>query len=81
MDHEVTDNLKNYKYQSNKAINSEPAFNTSSFNFSRGTSDPLPIVIVYLQVGKKHRATYVAGLTCLWDSRDTNSTIKVKHAK
>ena len=54
MDHVVIDNLKNCKYQSNKDINSELTFDTSSFNLSNGTSDPLPVVTVYLQGGKKH---------------------------
>ena len=31
--------------------------------------------------GKKHRATIVAGLTCLWDSGATDSKVKEKHTK
>ena len=39
LDHVVTDNLKNNKDQSNKAINSQPTFDTSNFILSSGTSD------------------------------------------
>ena len=81
LDHLVTYNLNNYNNQSNEAINSEPTFYNSSFNLSSGTSDPLPVVTVSLQWGKKHRATIVAGITCLWDSGATNSTIKRLHTK
>ena len=69
--HLVTKNLNIYKDQSNEAINSEPTFDISSFNLSSGTSDPLPVVTVSLWVGKKHRATTVEGITCLWDSGAT----------
>ena len=48
LDHLVTENLNNYKYQSNESINSEPKFDTSIFNLSSGTSDPLPVVTVSL---------------------------------
>ena len=44
----VIENLNNYKDQSNEAINSELTFDTSSFNLSSGTSDPLPVVTVFL---------------------------------
>ena len=63
LDHLVTDNLNNYKYQSNEAINSGPTFDNSSSNLSSGTSDPLPVVTVSLQGVKKHRETTVAGIT------------------
>ena len=79
MYHLVTENLNNYKDQSNEAINSEPTFDNSSFNLSSGTSYPLPVVTVSLRLGKKHRATTVAGITCLWDSGATNSMIKILH--
>ena len=81
LNHVVTYNLKNYKDHSNEAINREPTFDTSSFNLSSGTSDPLPVVTVSLQGGKKHRATTVAGITCLWYSRATDSMIKILHTK
>ena len=80
LDHVVTDNLQNYKYQSNETINSEPTFDTSSFNLSSGNIDPLPFVTFSLQGGNKHRATHVASITCLWDSGATNSKmIKRRH--
>ena len=63
LDHVVTENLNNYKDQSNEAINSDPKFDTSSL--SSGTSNPLPVVTVFLRGGKKHKATTVAGITCL----------------
>ena len=53
LDHVVTKNLNNYKYQSNESINSEPAFGTSNFNLSRATSDPLPVVTIPLWGGNK----------------------------
>ena len=63
MDQVVTDNLKNYKDQINESINSDLTFYTSSFNLSRGTGNPIPVVTISLLGGKKHRATPVAGLT------------------
>ena len=77
----MTENLNNYNNQSNEAINSEPTFGKSSFNLSSGTSDPLPVLTVSLRVVNKHRATTVAGLTCLRDSGDTDSMIKRRHTK
>ena len=62
LDQVVTDNLKNNKDQIHKSINSEPACNTSNFNLSSGTSNPLPVVTVSLRGGKKHRATTDAGI-------------------
>ena len=79
LDHLVTEKLKNYKDHINEAINSEPKFDTSSFNLSSGTSDPLPVVTVSLRVGRKHIATTVAGLTCLWYIGATKSMIKILH--
>ena len=79
LDHIVTENLKNNKYQINEAINSDPKFDTSNFNLSSGTSNPLLVVTVSIRGGNKHRATTVAGLTCLWDNGATNSTIKRRH--
>ena len=38
LDPVVTDNLNNYKDQSNEAINSDMTFDTNSFNLSSGTS-------------------------------------------
>ena len=81
LDHVVTDNLKNDKDWSNEEMNSDPTFDTRSFNLSRGTSNPLPVITVSLQVGKKHRASLVAGLKLLWGSRDTNNMIKILYTK
>ena len=81
LEHVLANNLKTNKDQSNGAINSELMFDTSNFNLSTGANNPLPVVTVSLQGGKKHRATTVSGLTCLWYSRATNSTIKIKHTK
>ena len=64
-----------------KPLTIDPTFDTSSFNLSSGTSDHLPVVNVFLKVVKKHIATTVAGLTCLWDIRATNSMIKRRHTK
>ena len=74
--HLVTYNLNNYNDQSNEAIDNEPTFGNSSFNLSSGASDPLPVVTVSLRGGKKHGATVVSGLTCLWYSEATDSMIK-----
>ena len=71
--HVVNNNLNTNKGQSNEAINNEPTFDTTSFNLSRSTSDPLPVVTVSLQKGNKHRATTGAGLTCVWGSAATYS--------
>ena len=81
LDHVVTNNLENNKYQSNEAISSEPNFDTSDFNLSSGTSDPLPVVTASIRGGKKHRSKTVAGLTCLWYSKATETTIKRQHTK
>ena len=77
----MTDNLKNYNYQSNESIDNEPIFYNSSFSLCSGTNDPVPVVTVSLQVGKKNRGTVVAGITCLWDSGCTESMIKIQHTK
>ena len=79
--HVVTDNLNNYKYQSNESINNEQTFDTSSFNLSSSTSDPLPVVTIYLRRGKKNIATTAACLTRLWYSGVTNRMIKIRHTK
>ena len=82
LDHLLNENIRTNKDQLNEAIYNDPKFYTSSFNSSRGTRDPLPVVVtVTLLGGKKHRATTVAGLTLLWDSGDTNIMIKRKHTK
>ena len=81
LDHVVTRNLKTNKDQSNEAINNETTFDTSNFNLSRDNSNPLPVVTVSLQVGKKNRATNIAGITCFWYSGATGSMIKRKHTK
>ena len=54
-------------------------FDTNLFNLSRGTKDPLQVVTVILLGGKKHIATTVAGLTCLWYSRSTDRMIKIRY--
>ena len=81
MDHIVTDNLKTNKYQSNESINNGLTFDTSNFNLSSGNSNPLLVLTVSPQGGKKHRETTVAGLTLLWDSRATDIIIKRRHTK
>ena len=75
----MTNNIKDYNDQYNDAIDNEPTLDNTSFNLSRGTSEPLPVVTVSLRGGKKHRATVVAGLTLLWYSGATNSMIKRRH--
>ena len=62
LDHSVTDNIKTNKYQRNDANENDPKFD-SSFNLSSGTKDPLPVLTVSLQGGKKHISMTVAGLT------------------
>ena len=81
MHHIANKNIKTNKHQSNDAIDNNPAFDTTRFNLSSGTKDPLPVVIVSLRVGKKQIATTVDGLTCLWDSGDTKIMIKIRHTK
>ena len=65
LDHVVTDILNKNKDKINEAINNQPTFDTSNFNLSRGTSNLLPVVIVSLQVGNKHRETTVSGINML----------------
>ena len=77
----MIENLKNHKDHSNEAINSETEFDTSSFNLSSGTSDPLPVLNVSLRGGKKHRVTTASGIKCLWESEDTDRMIKRQHTK
>ena len=77
----MTKNIKDYNNQNNEAIDNDTTLDNSSFSLSSGTSDPLPVVTVYLRGGNKPRLTVVAGLTCLWDSGDTDSTIKRRHTK
>ena len=75
----MTDNIKINKDQNNDAIYNEPTFDMNSSNLSSGTKDPLPVVAVSLLGGKKHIATTVAGLTCLWYSRSTDRMIKIRY--
>ena len=81
LDQIVTNNLKTTKDKIDEAIKNESTFDTNSFNLSSSTNDPLTVVTVSLCGGKKHRETTVAGITYLWDSGATNSTIKRKHTK
>ena len=76
LDHVVTSNINISKYQLNDSIENEPKFDTNSFNSSSETRDPLPVVIVTLRGGKKHRETDVSGITRLRDTGATNSIIK-----
>ena len=61
----MTNNIRDYNDQYNDDIDNERTLDNSSFNLSSGTIYPLPVVTVFLRGGKKHRATVVAGLTCL----------------
>ena len=72
----MTNNIKDYNNQYNDAINNDATLDNSSFSLSSGTRDPLSVVNVSLRGGKKHKATVVTDLTCLWDSGATNSMIK-----
>ena len=81
IDQVVTNNLKTPKYQLNEAIDNELTFDINNFNLYSGTNDPLTVVTVFLREGKKHGATTDDGLTSLWDSRATDSTLKRKHTK
>ena len=53
----------------------------NTFSLSSGTKDPLPVATVSFRGGKKHRATIISRITCLWDSRDTDSTNEIRHNK
>ena len=81
LDQVVTNNRKTNKDQLNEVTKNETTFDTNSFNLSSCNIYPLPVVTVYLRGGKKHRATAVAGLTCLWDSRATNTMINRQQTK
>ena len=73
--HIVNNNIKTNKNQRNDAIENEPKFD-HTFILSGCTKDPVPVVTVILQVGKKQRAMTVSRITCLWDSGATDSMIK-----
>ena len=75
----MKNNIKN-KDQCNDAIGYDPNFD-NKFSLSSVTNEPLTIVTVSLRGGKNHRATIIAGLTCLWDSRSTYRRIKSQHTK
>ena len=77
----MTNNIRDYNDQYNDAIDNEPTLDNSSFNLSRGTRYPLPVVTVSLRGGKKHRATLAAVITCLCDGGATDSMIKRRHTK
>ena len=63
LDNIVTNNIKDYNYQYNDAIDNEPTFDNSNFSLYSGTRYPLPVVTISLRGGKKQRATIDAGLT------------------
>ena len=78
--HAVANNINN-KDQCNDTIEYEPKFD-NTFSLSCGIKDPPPPVVTFrLWEGKKYRATIIYGLTCLWNSGATESTIKRKHTK
>ena len=81
LDHVLTNNLNTNKDQLNDSIYNERLIDTSIFNSSSGTRDPLPVVTVTLRGVNKHRATTVYGTTCLCYSGATNSMINIKHTK
>ena len=80
MDFIVTDNIRTNKNQHNDAIENDLKFN-HTFSLSSGAKEPLPVVIIGLLGDKKHIATMVAGITCLWDIRYTDSMNKIKQTK
>ena len=53
LDHVVTNNIKIKKYQLKEETYNDLKFGTNSFNSFRGTRDPLPVVSITLQGGKK----------------------------
>ena len=73
----MNNNIRANTYQHNDAIENEPKFDCS-FNISRGTEDPLPVVTVILRGVKKHRGINVADVKYLWDIGATNIMIKNK---
>ena len=81
LDNVVTKNIKTKKYQINEAIYNDVMFGVNSFDSYIGTRYPLPVVSATLQVGKKHRATTVAGITCFYYIRAIDIMINRKHTK
>ena len=54
----------------------------NTFSSSSGSPmEPLTVVTISLIGGKTNRAKIIIGITCLWDSGATNSTISIKHTK
>ena len=61
----ILTNDMNDKDQFNGAIEYEPKFDDKII-LSSGTKEPLSVVTFILRGGKKHRATIITSLTCLW---------------
>ena len=80
LDNVLTDNIKTNKNQHKDTIENETKFDNTFILYS-GDKDPLPVVTISLQGGRKRIETAVTGITCLWDSRATGIRIKRKHTK
>ena len=53
----MTDNINKNKNKHNDAIEHDLKF-YNKFSLSRGTKEPLPVVIVSLRIGKKQRTSF-----------------------
>ena len=80
LDHVVTNNIKKNNNENNGATEYEPRVN-NKFSLASGSNYPLTVVTVILIGGKKQTATTIAGLTFLWDSRNTDRVVKRKRTK
>ena len=78
-DYIVTSNVKN-KNQCDGTIEYDPEID-NKFSLSSGNKDHLKVVTVSLRGGKKHRATIISILICMWDNGANGSKIKRRHTK
>ena len=79
LDQIVTNNIKN-KNQCDEKTEHDPIFD-NEFSLSSGFKYHLPVVIVSLRGCKKHRATLISGITCMWDSGAIGSMINTLFRK
>ena len=75
LDHVVTNAINN-KNQCDNAIEYDLKFD-NTFSLSSGNKEPLLLLTVSLQGGKKHRETIIYSLICLWDIGSTSSMIGI----
>ena len=70
----------NSTFNSKNSINNELRFSSSNdvtaTTAPANEESPTPVIAVDILKGKKAREIHVAGLTCLWDGRASDSMVK-----